>query len=358
MDCVPVPFVAFCSPQNGGVNVPASRTSTRAHHAPPVLKDDTMRLKTICAKPPEHFLPVGQAINDAGLDAKHARLYERFFGQKTVARIGSDNLLSHLQSVAEEALQTVDRDRVKHVIYTHTVAHCIPAEKAPLAQLQNRLGLNHAHSFALNQLNCTTGLYALHVAQKLLARHDDDAKALIISGEAAAPKRNTVINNVIVMGENATATLVDKSADGAQVLAAECLVIGRFYAGIDLVGDLKREYDSLYIPSMTSVITTALRKADVHVDDVDVVIPHNVNAISWRGVLDASGIPHEKLYGKNIATHGHCFTADPYLNLHSYLADNPTRRESQIALLCSSGIGSSYGCVVVKLHPTEIKDHA
>lgn len=312
-----------------------------------------MRLTNICAKQPEHFLPVNKAITNAGLDAKHARLYERFFGQKTVARIGSENLLDHLHLVADEALTGVDRRSVTHVIYTHTVAHCIPGESAPLAELQKRLGLSHARSFALNQLNCTTGLYALHVAQKLLARETKDAKILIVSGEAAAPKRNTVINNVIVMGENATATVVDNDATGNHVLAADSLVIGRFYAGIDLVGDLKREYDSLYIPSMAQVITNALNKAGLDTDNVDVVIPHNVNAISWRGVLDALGLPHQKLFGKNIASHGHCFTADPYLNLHTYLTDNPRRTKDQVALLCSSGIGSSYGCVVVKLHRTE-----
>ncbi len=48
---------------------------------------------------------------------------------------------------------------------------------------------------------------------------------------------------------------------------------------------------------------------------LDLVLPHNVNRYSWSTTARLLGLPLDRIYLENVPKTGHCFCADPFINL-------------------------------------------
>ena len=304
---------------------------------------DSASITAVGHASPSRFISVADALESAGYARGSARVYERFFGQQTVAQVDRESLLDQIEQAARECLYETGTTRVTHILYAHTINHAFPSDPLLLYKLRRRLGCDGAKVIHLSQLNCTTGIYAIELARQIVAK-DLSARVLVVCGELAQPTRAKVISNVIVMGEAVACCLIE-AAQGPYIGTSSFDVDGSFHKGEDMETERRKLYDKAYIGHMASNISKTLRRAHIEVDGVDSIFPHNVNRLSWNGVLSSVGLVQSTLRDSTLATYGHCFTADPLINMHRWLSEKS--KLPPVSLMCSSGLGATFGSLVV-----------
>nr|WP_230416257.1 3-oxoacyl-[acyl-carrier-protein] synthase III C-terminal domain-containing protein [Micromonospora tarapacensis] len=112
-------------------------------------------------------------------------------------------------------------------------------------------------------------------------------------------------------------------------------------------GELRHRYHRIYVPTLAAVIRDALDDAGRCLDDVSLVLPHNVNRFSWNTAAKELGLPIDRIYLENVPKLAHCFCADPFLNLATARAEGAVRPGDTL-LLVSAGQSGTFCAVVVR----------
>jgi 3-oxoacyl-[acyl-carrier-protein] synthase-3 len=105
------------------------------------------------------------------------------------------------------------------------------------------------------------------------------------------------------------------------------------------------EFRRIYPTAVADVAREAVAAAGLTIADVAMVLPHNVNKISWVRASGALGIPRDKIFLGNVGTTGHCFCADPFLNHHAANGLGLLAPGS-CYLMISVGLGSTFSAMV------------
>jgi 3-oxoacyl-[acyl-carrier-protein] synthase-3 len=214
--------------------------------------------------------------------------------------------------------------------------------------VRDALGLSNATAFALSHQNCAAGVYAVQLAQYLLAAADPEAQVLILSGEKATSAWMQLIPGTAIMGEATAACLVGRGPAGDRVLGVSLRILGEFYRGNECGDELKRKYDQLYVETMCGVVRDALEKSGVDTADIVAVLPNNVNRFSWRNISRGLDIPLDRFYLDNIAEFGHCFSADPFINF-AYARESGRVKPGDHVLMVTSGLGAIFAALVLRV---------
>lgn len=297
---------------------------------------------------PETSVSVLEMRDRLGLTDSQARLYTRFLGLDRIAVAPDSKLADMLTGAAESALHGADRAAVRHLIYTHTIQHIAPPSEQVLDDVRTRLGLPNASAFSVSHQNCVAGLYAVHLARYLLFDEPRGSLVLVLAGEKAFSRQVQLIPGTTIMGEAAAACLVGGDPGGDQVLAVSMRTLGQFYQCQDLPEDLQVEYKQCYVQTISEVLRDALDRAGFDAGELTAVLPHNVNRLSWRQVADNVGIPLERIFLDNVPRLGHCFGADPFINLSDARAAGRIR-PGDVVLLATAGLGATFAAIVVRV---------
>lgn len=83
-------------------------------------------------------------------------------------------------------------------------------------------------------------------------------------------------------------------------------------------------------------------------DRVDWIAPHNVNLASWHRLAQLMHFPREKIFLENVPRYGHCFGADPFINLHQ-LQQQQRLHKGDTVLLISVGLGATYSSLLIEI---------
>ncbi|SRR5216683_25373 len=237
---------------------------------------------------------------------------------------------------------------IRYLVYAHSVSDLTPAHVLAADQLRDLLGLPDTDAFAITHLNCVSALEALDVAGQLLrAGGDPDARALVVTGENPAAARVRLIVNTSLLSHAATACLVGLDGQGGRVLSYAVRTAGEFADGLLLEGELRAQFGDTYNARVVGVIEEALRGADMSLDDVAMLVPHNVNVLSWLRLCDKLRLSPDRVFLDNVARYAHAYSCDPYLNLHTMHERGLIARGSRY-LLVSVGLGATYGAMVIE----------
>jgi 3-oxoacyl-[acyl-carrier-protein] synthase-3 len=237
---------------------------------------------------------------------------------------------------------------IRYLVYAHSISDLTPADVLAADRLRDLLGLSDTDAFALTHLNCVSGLEGLDVAGELLrAGGDPDARALVVTGENPAAARTRHIVNTSLLGHAATACLVGLDGQGGRVLSYAVRTAGEFADGLLLGRELQARFGDTYSALVVGVIEEALRRADMSLDDVAMLVPHNVNVTSWRRLCDQLGLSPDRVFLDNVARYSHTYSCDPYLNLHT-MHERGLIASGSRYLLVSVGLGATYGAMVIE----------
>ncbi|MFD1050755.1 3-oxoacyl-[acyl-carrier-protein] synthase III C-terminal domain-containing protein, partial [Kibdelosporangium lantanae] len=123
---------------------------------------------------------------------------------------------------------------------------------------------------------------------------------------------------------------------------------GEFHATRYMSTDLFARYRKEYGPFLAAVIRDAVQDAGLSLDDVSLVLPHNVNRFSWTVVARDLPLPLSRIYLDSVPLIGHCFCADPFVNLEWARASGRVVPGS-VVVLASAGQGGTFGAVVLRV---------
>ena len=279
-------------------------------------------LEAVSVYLPPTRVPVETLAGPLGLTDMQVKLFRRFHGLREVGRDPDASLYDLLMKAATGlgALRGQEH-RVRYVLYARTMPVVGPYPVNPLHEVCRALGLGHALAFTVTHQSCASGLLAIDMAGRLLAADEAAGQdgqgsaagplALILSGEKAFTREAQMFADTTIFGEGAAACLVSAFGARDRLLAYASNVRGEFDSDTGANdARLQREYR----PSLAEVMRRALDEAGVTLDDIRVVLPHNVNLVTWQRMCLLLEFPRDRVVLDNIPTSGHVFCADVFAN--------------------------------------------
>lgn len=282
----------------------------------------------------------------AGADDKTVWKFKKLYGLDTVRRAPDQNMHAIL-SGAVRGLKGLhgNESRVRYAIAARTMSTGTRSDEYPIEDLCLGLGLTNAVGFTLGQHGCATGLLAVSLAGELLAADGDpDALALVLTGEKTHPVIE-IIPESAVMGESTAACLVSASGERDELLSYVTRTYGQWTSvpPYPLDADFIKQHNEL----LADIMHTAVKDAGMCLEDVALILPHNVNRLTWSWTCRLLDIPLERVYLDNIPVTGHCFAADPFINL-AHARDSGRLRPGDIYVMAAVGLGATFSAAVVR----------
>ena len=312
-------------------------------------------LKAVSMYLPPERIPVESLAGPLGLTEMQVKLFRRFHGLREVGR----DLDASPQRLLMKAAAGLDglrgqEHRVRYVLYARTMPVVVPYPANPLHEVCRALGLGHALAFTVTHQSCASGLLAIDMAGRLLAADAADGQdgqgsqagplALVLSGEKAFTREAEMFADTTVFGEGASASLVSAFGARDRLLAYASNVRGEFDSA---TGENDARLQREYRPSLAEVMRQALDEAGLTLDDIRVVLPHNVNLVTWQRMCLLLKFPRDRVVLDNIPTSGHVFCADVFANYRTACERGLLRPgDRYLAAAVGAGGGATFAAMV------------
>ena len=307
-------------------------------------------LREIAGHLPDRRVPIEELLADWELPASTVDTLRRSYGYGEVPRQKPGETLTDLLVQAAHNLPSLEvvRNRVRYVLYARTVPVSQPHPLNPLPELCDQLGLAGATAFAVTHHGCAAGLLAVDIAGRLLALDGDpEALALIVAAEQVFTLDETLRPEARIFGEASAACLVAANGDRDRVLSYATLQRGDLDHWATDSPDHAERFAKEYTVLTAEVIRTAAERAGLGVDELRLILPHNVNVRSWRKVCRQLGLPPASVLLDNVPLIGHTFAADPFLNYRTAV-DSGLLRTGDRYLMAAAAYGATFSAMVVE----------
>jgi 3-oxoacyl-[acyl-carrier-protein] synthase-3 len=262
---------------------------------------------------PERRVSIEDLAEQLELTEMQVQMFRRFHQLSDISRDPDATPLDLLLAAVRglEGLRG-NEHRIRYVLHARTFPVVVPYPLNPLHALCQLLGLDRAVAFAVTHHACATGLLALDVAGRLLAAEPDpDALALVLAGEKTFTRDAQIVPASTLFGEGASACLVRHSGPRDRLLSYAANLRGEFDDELSPdAGLFNKEYHSC----LADAILAAVDRAGMDLADIDVILPHNVNVVTWRRLCRRIGYPPERVLLDNVPLMGHIFCADAFVN--------------------------------------------
>jgi 3-oxoacyl-[acyl-carrier-protein] synthase-3 len=295
---------------------------------------------------PAFRVPIENLADPLGLTDVQVRLFRRFHGLGEI-RFDPDRSLADLLRMATSGITALrgQEHRVRYVIHGRAMPVVVPYPRNPLHDVCRELGLEHALTFTVTQQSCASGLLAVELAGRLLAADPaGDALALVLTGEKAFTRDAQLLPGTSIFGEGAAACLVSATGRRDRLLAYACAQRGEFDAEF---GEPAERFQREYRPSLAEVIRRAVRDAGLTLDDIRLILPHNVNIVTWQRLCLLLDFPVERVVLSNVPVNGHLFCADAFANYQTARERGLLRAgDRYLAAAVGAGAGATFSAMV------------
>jgi 3-oxoacyl-[acyl-carrier-protein] synthase III len=304
-------------------------------------------LEAVATYLPAERVPIASVAGQLRLDHIQVKLLQRVHGLAEVRWDVGGTLVDLLAAVVDRmpGLRGQE-DRVRYVVHGRSMPVAVPYPENPLHEVCRRFGLQRALAFTVSQQACASGLLAVDVAGRLLAADGDpDALALVLTGEKTFTWDAQVIPRTTVFGEAAAACLVRRGGDRDRLLSYVTRIHGEFSDRISVVPERTAAFQRVYPDLLAEVLLAAVAEAGLDLGDLSLVLPHNVNAVSWRRLCQLVGLPVERVLLDNVPITGHSFCADAFINYRTAVDGGRLRRGDRY-LMAAVGSGATFSAMV------------
>jgi 3-oxoacyl-[acyl-carrier-protein] synthase-3 len=302
-------------------------------------------LAAVSAYLPAQRLSIEDLADRHGLSHTQVRLFRRFHGLAEVCR-EPGTLLDLLVRTIESLDELRGRERqVRYVLYARSLP-AVPYPLNPLHDLCRMFGLGHALAFTVTHHACATSLLAVDIAGRLLAADGDpDALALVLAGEKAFTADAELVPETTIFGEGSGACLVRPGGHRDRLLAYATHLRGDFDGRLIEDAELFARFQRVYPESLAATILAAVDRAGLRLDEISLILPHNVNAVSWRRLCRRIGYPIERVLLDNVPVTGHSFAADAFINYRT-AAERDLLCPGSPYLIAAAGLGATFSAMV------------
>jgi len=304
-------------------------------------------LEAVATYLPATRTPIADLAEVLGLTPMQVTLFDRFNGLRDVGWDNEASLLDLLVAATERLTALRGNEhRVRYVLHARAFAVVVPFAHNPLHELTHRLGLGHAEAFTVTQQSCATGLLAIDIAGRLLAADgDSEALALVLAGEKAFTRDSRLLPETSVFSEGASACLVAANGPRDRLLSYASLPRGDFDS--DDAAEVAARFQRDYRGCLSAVMEAATAQAGLRMEDITLVLPHNVNMVSWRRVCKRMNFPVARVFLDNVARAGHVFCADAFINYQSAREQGMLRPGDRYLIAAAgAGFGATFSAMV------------
>ncbi|HST48893.1 3-oxoacyl-[acyl-carrier-protein] synthase III C-terminal domain-containing protein [Jatrophihabitans sp.] len=306
-------------------------------------------LDAVAAYQPPARCTVEEAAAQLGLREMDVKLFRRFHGLREICRDPETSLPDLLLAAADRVGVRGERHRIRYVLWARAFPTVVPYPLNPLHEVCHALGLEHALAFTVSQQSCASGLLAIDLAGRLLAADAagdaaDAPLALVLTGEKAFTRDAQLIPGMSLFSEGASACLVSATGSRDRLLGYACSQHGEFDpAG----GRTVEEFQNSYRPLLAGVISEALDQAGLALADLALILPHNVNLVTWQRMCRLIGFPVDRVLLDNIAGNGHVFCSDAFLNYQTARERGLLRPgDRYLVATVGAGLGATFAAMV------------
>ena len=254
---------------------------------------------------------------------------------------------------------------------------CTPDEGVPntASRVQKLMGADNAACMDLNTA-CTSGMYSLSVANSMISSGVVDS-ALVIGAEGIGHVMDWSNRNVaILFGDGAAAFYLEKTdkeegvlteslgcfGNSREILDVKGLGVGKSNQGWQLgVTEWNFEGQEIFkkaVAGMGKASSTAMEKAGVTIDDIDLVVPHQANIRIIEALGKRLKVPSEKVF-VNIERYGNMSAATAPVALVEAIEEGHVKPGSKI-LMPAFGGGLTWSSHVIqwgeRTHPIATSD--
>jgi 3-oxoacyl-[acyl-carrier-protein] synthase-3 len=297
---------------------------------------------------PERSVRIDDLAESLGLRRAEVGVFRKIYGLDRLRFDPDTGLFDLVLPAARRAVAALpEGGRIRYVIYAHTMQTLTPPDVDAAQVIRDRLGLHTAEAFALTQQACVSSLGAIDLAGELLrAEAPEGAYALMVSGERAYSSKVQLIPNSSIMADAAAACLVTVGGHGDEVRSHVTRTLGEYAAGLEMTRAEVQEFGRVYSRELGQVILRAVRAAGLVFDDIDLVIPHNVNMVSWRQTIKEMGVDQDRFFLDNIPLYSHLYSSDVFVN-YTTLRERGRLVDGRHYVLVSVGLGATFGAMVI-----------
>jgi 3-oxoacyl-[acyl-carrier-protein] synthase III len=310
----------------------------------------TATLERIESFLPERSVRIEELGEHLGLRRAELGVFRKFYGLDTLRFDPGISLLDLLRPAAVRALGALPPGRrVRYLIFAHTTQTLAPPDVDIAQEIRADLELAEADAFSMSQQACVSSLGAIDAAAHLLRADGADGAAdyaLVVTGERAFSPVVQLIPNTAIMADAAGACLVTLDGAGDRVRSFATTTYGQYAEWSKLDLEQTTEFGQLYGERLGAAISAAVDAAGLTFDDIDMVIPHNVNALAWRQTIKALDAAPEKFFLDNIARLSHTYTSDVFINYAS-MREGGRLVPGRNYVLASVGLGATFGAMVI-----------
>ena len=236
---------------------------------------------------------------------------------------------------------------MRYVLHARGSGLHAPYPANPVREVADRLGLHRAGVFTVTHQACATNLLAIDVAGRLLAADGDpDGLALVLAGDAIWTKEAEYLPEISVFGEGTGACLVTADGPRDRVLSYVTRSRGEYDGRIMDDPVLLARFQREYPDELADVVLGAVEQAGLTLTDVGLILPHNVNSVSWRRLARRIGYPVERIVLDNVPVTGHSSTADAFLN-HRTATERGLLEPGRPYLIGAAGLGATFSAMVL-----------
>ena len=297
---------------------------------------------------PQDRIPIEGLADRFGLTPMQLKIFRRYHKLGEVARDPQGSLLDLLRGALTglDALRG-DEHRVRYVLHARTFPTVVPHPHNPVHQLCQEWGLGHATVFAVGHHACASGLLAIDAAGRLLdADADPDGLALVLAGEKAFTAEAQMVPDTSFFGEGASACLVAPSGERDRLLSYAADLRGEFDTDEE---EVALEFQRVYADALAEAILAAVGRAGLTMDAIGLILPHNVNHVAWHQVCRTLDYPRERVVLDNVATVGHVFCADTFVNYRTARLRGLLRPgEPYVMAAAGAGLGATFSAMAFR----------
>jgi 3-oxoacyl-[acyl-carrier-protein] synthase-3 len=260
-------------------------------------------------------------------------------------------------AIADAGLEPSDIDLI--ILATSTPDNTFPASAV---NIQKRLGITRGAAFDL-QAVCSGFVYAMATAD-LYIRGGMARRVLVIGAETFSRILDWNDRTTCVLFGDGAGALVLEAAEGEGTKAdrgvltshlrsdgghKEKLYVDGGPSSTGTVGHLRMEGREVFkhaVGMITDVIYDAFKAADITVDDLDWLVPHQANIRIIEGSAKKIGMPLEKVV-VTVDQHGNTSAASIPLALSVAVADGRIKK-GDLVMLEAMGGGFTWGSVLLR----------
>ncbi|MFF3750931.1 3-oxoacyl-[acyl-carrier-protein] synthase III C-terminal domain-containing protein [Streptomyces sp. NPDC002018] len=297
---------------------------------------------------PERSVRIEELGEHLGLRRAALGVFRKFYGLDTLRFDPSLDLFDLLRPAARRALDALPAGgRIAYLVYAHTTQAVAPADLDVAQVVRDDLELAGTEAFGLSHQACVSSLGAIDVVGELLrAEGDENAYALMVTGERAYSPVVQHVPNTAIMADAAAACLVTLDGAGDRVRSFVTRTLGEYARWLELTPEQNTEFGEQYGPRIAGVIHTAVAEAGLSFEDIELIIPHNVNMLAWRQTIKWLEVAPEKVFLENVPRYSHTFASDVFVN-YTTLRDEGRLVDGAHYVMVSVGLGATFGAMVI-----------